>query len=92
MTIINQADNVLVGSTDIDKIMLGADQMWISGYVAAPNLTVTGSPSDVPETPTMDGGAFTLAGPNPQSDTHVETEWSILDSGDATVWSQTSTS
>lgn len=52
-------------------------------YIQTPTLTVTGSPSSVPETPTLTGDAFVCVN---GADTHLNTDWQIfLDS--MLVWS-----
>ena len=90
MTIVNDADNVIVGSEDIDKIMLGSDQVWINGYIETPTLTVEGAPDNVPEEPLLTGSSFSVGGAA-TTDTHTQTDWEVLDSGDSVVWSETST-
>ena len=52
--------------------------------IQTPVVTVTGEPNDVPETPTISGGAFTmLAG----SDTHESTDWRVVRTSDsAIIW------
>ena len=51
--------------------------------VAQPTLTVEGSPSDVPESPTLETSAFAVIG---GSDTHLNTDWQVLDDQLAVVW------
>lgn len=54
-------------------------------YIITPTLTVTGTPSDVPETPTLTTSAFSV---HNGSDTHVSTDWEIrLSANDTLVWS-----
>ena len=48
-----------------------------------PTLTVEGSPSDVPETPTLETSAFAVIG---GSDTHLNTDWQVLDDQLQVVW------
>ena len=56
-------------------------------YVEQPTLTVEGSPSDVPETPLLEGSTFNVIN---GSDTHVSTEWRIRRTSDDTViWTAT---
>ena len=53
-------------------------------YIVQPTLTVEGSPSDVPEQPTLETNAFSVAN---GSDTHASTDWQIRNSADtATIW------
>lgn len=52
--------------------------------VTDPTLTVTGSPSSVPETPELTGSAFEVVN---GSDSHFRTEVEILDMSDSLVWS-----
>lgn len=51
--------------------------------VATPTITVTGTPSDVPEKPTLETSAFTVVG---GSDTHLNTDWQILNDQLVVVW------
>lgn len=51
--------------------------------VDPPTLTITGEPSSVPETPTLAGGTFSVTG---GSDTHLNTDWQILNSSSTVVW------
>jgi len=46
-------------------------------FVVAPTLTVEGSPSDVPEAPTLTTSAFTTV-PSGE-DTHLNTDWQVLE-------------
>lgn len=48
-----------------------------SVFIDEPTLTVTGSPNDVPETPTMTTSAFATT--PAASDTHLNTDWQVLD-------------
>ena len=50
-----------------------------STYVQTPTLTVTGEPSDVPETPTLTTSAFSANG---GSDTHASTDWEVRKTSD----------
>lgn len=54
------------------------------GTVNAPTLTVTGAPNDVLDTPTLSGGVFSNTR---VKDTHVMTDWVIVDSNKKEVWS-----
>ena len=51
-------------------------------YVETPTLTVEGEPSSVPETPELDGGAFSV---HLDSDTHIETDWEIVRTSDSVI-------
>jgi len=51
--------------------------------IAQPTLTVEGSPTSVPETPTLSTSAFSVIG---GSDTHLNTDWQILDDQLNVVW------
>jgi hypothetical protein len=53
-------------------------------FVNEPTLTVTGSPDDVPETPTLTTSAFATT-PTDQ-DTHLNTDWQVLDDVGAVVF------
>lgn len=48
-----------------------------------PTVSVTGSPSEVPEEPTISTSAFSVTG---GTDTHLNTDWQILDDQLAVVW------
>jgi|GEM_PF-6635468 len=52
-------------------------------YVQTPTVSVTGTPSDVPETPTISTSAFSVYN---GTDTHASTDW-IVKQGGTTVWS-----
>ena len=53
-------------------------------YVQTPTLTVTGTPSSVPESPTLTTSAFSVFN---GSDTHVSTDWQVVRVSDsAVVW------
>lgn len=52
-------------------------------FIATPTLTVTGTPTDVPETPTLTTSAFSVNG---GTDTHASTSWYVKQGG-ITVWS-----
>ena len=52
-------------------------------YVETPTITVTGSPIDVPETPILTLSAFSIFN---GSDTHLNTDWQILNSGLDVIW------
>ena len=53
--------------------------------VLTPQITVTGTPSNVPETPTITGSAFAVT--TGYSDTHVSTDYQVTDvSTDGIVW------
>ena len=56
-------------------------------YVETPTLTVTGEPSDVPETPTLTTGVFSVYN---GSDTHTGTTFTVKDGG-TTVWTEAKT-
>ena len=51
--------------------------------IVTPTLTVTGTPTDVPETPTLETSAFAVVG---GSDTHLNTDWQILNDQLVVVW------
>jgi len=51
-------------------------------YVETPTVSTTGAPSDVPETPTISTGAFSVYN---GSDTHESTDWQIIRDSDSTV-------
>jgi hypothetical protein len=53
-------------------------------FVNEPTLTVEGSPDDVPETPTLTTSAFATT-PTDQ-DTHLNTDWQVLDDVGAVVY------
>ena len=54
-------------------------------YIQTPTLTVTGTPSDVAETPTLTTSAFSVYN---GSDTHASTDWEVRkQSDDSLVWS-----
>lgn len=57
--------------------------------IAAPSLTVTGTPDKVPESPTLTASAFTISnGDEGQQDTHQMTDWLVMDElGTSEVWS-----
>ena len=60
------------------------------GKVNTPTLSVEGGPSDVYETPTLTGTAFSNTR---DPDTHISTDWKIVlasDAGGAAVWGSTS--
>lgn len=60
------------------------------GKVNQPTLSVEGGPSDVYETPTLTGTAFSNTR---DPDTHISTDWKIVlasDAGGAAVWESTS--
>ena len=69
----------------------GAVSLWMSTQefttgsisIAQPTLTVEGSPSSVPETPQLSTSAFSVVG---GSDTHLNTDWQILDDQLNVVW------
>ena len=52
-------------------------------YVQTPTMDVTGTPTDVPEQPTLATSAFSVFN---GSDTHVSTDWVVMD-GAVEVWS-----
>ena len=53
-------------------------------FIATPTLTVTGTPTDVPETPTLTTSAFSVSG---GIDTHASTDWQVLlAADDSVVW------
>lgn len=53
--------------------------------IVTPTITVEGSPSDVPESPTLTASPFTVQN---GSDTHLNTDWEVLRQSDAQViWS-----
>ena len=56
-------------------------------YVQTPTLTVTGTPTDVPETPMLTTSAFSVFN---GSDTHTGTTFTVKDGG-TTVWTETKT-
>lgn len=56
-------------------------------YIETPTLTVTGTPADVPETPTLTTSAFSVFN---GSDTHTGTTFTVKDGG-VTVWAETKT-
>ena len=51
--------------------------------VAKPTLTVEGSPSSVPKNPTLSTTAFIVIG---DSDTHLNSDWQVLDDQLTVVW------
>lgn len=53
-----------------------------SRSVATPTIIVTGAPSDVGETPTITGSAFSVTS---GSDTHVSTDWQIIKVSDSSI-------
>lgn len=54
-------------------------------FINTPTLTVTGTPTDVPETPTITTSAFSVYN---GSDTHASTDWEVRKSSDnSLVWS-----
>jgi len=55
----------------------------VNTFINTPALTVAGSPSDVPETPTLTTSAFSVTN---GTDTHLSTDWEIYD-GATLVWS-----
>lgn len=56
-----------------------------NGYVKTPTLTVTGTPTDVPGTPTLTTSAFSVYN---GTDTHASTDWEVRKASDNTlVWS-----
>jgi 6-phosphogluconolactonase (cycloisomerase 2 family) len=55
-------------------------------FINTPTLTVEGTPTDVPEDPTLTTSAFSVA--NAGTDTHVSTDWEVIrDSDSVVVWS-----
>lgn len=52
-------------------------------YIETPTLTVTGTPTDVPETPTLTTSVFSVFN---GTDTHASTDWYVKQGG-TTVWS-----
>ena len=76
------------------RVRYGSDNHWsqwadahsfttADGYIAQPTLTVQGSPSDVPGIPTLETSAFATIG---GTDTHLNTDWQILDDQLQVVW------
>lgn len=54
-------------------------------YINTPTLTVTGTPTDVPETPTLTTSAFSVYN---GTDTHASTDWEVRKASDnSLVWS-----
>lgn len=51
-------------------------------YVETPTLTVTGTPTDVPKTPTLTTSAFSVNG---GTDTHASTDWQVVRVSDSVV-------
>jgi len=51
-------------------------------YINTPTLTVTGTPTDVPETPTLTTSAFSVAN---GADTHASTDWQVIRVSDSTI-------
>ena len=65
---------------DFGEVSSGTEDV----YILRPTLTVEGSPSDVPEEPTLETNTFSVAN---GSDTHQDTDWQIRNSDDtATIW------
>lgn len=75
-----------------DKAVSGAMSSWsavqsfITGSISinTPTLTVEGETLEVPETPTLETGAFDTTPTG--EDTHLNTDWQILDDQLAVVW------
>lgn len=60
----------------------------VADTVTTPTLTITGAPNDVPQYPTLTGGAFSASA----TDTHVGSEFAIETAGArSVVWSKTFT-
>ena len=56
--------------------------------IAMPELTVTGAPDNIPDTPTLKGTAFTILPTNRDTDTHVSSTWEIWNEHDnVKLWS-----
>ena len=82
------------------RVMQGSDNHrseWSSSinyttpniYIQAPTLSVTGTSSDVPETPTLTAGTFSVSG---GSDTYTSTDFEVRKTSDnSLVWSTTHT-
>jgi WD40 repeat protein len=74
-----------------DVAASGAESAWSQMYafivatsaVTTPTLSVTGSPNDVPETPTLETSTFAFVG-DPL--THLNTDWQVLDESSSVVW------
>lgn len=57
-------------------------------YVETPTLTVEGEPFEVPQTPLLEGSAFSLFSTQGETDTHELSDWEIrLSSNDSLIWS-----
>lgn len=76
------------------RVRYGSDNHWSefstgisfttpNFFVNTPTLTVEGSPSSVPETPTLTTSAFSTNG---GSGTHLNTDWRVLSSSDVVLW------
>lgn len=58
--------------------------------IAMPELTVTGAPDNIPDTPTLKGTAFTILPTGRDTDTHVSSLWEIWNEHDnVKLWSVT---
>jgi hypothetical protein len=72
---------MIVFDTDFDKVFMYNGTNWErvnsadEVLITTPTVSVTGSPSSVPENPTITTSAFTLT---QGSDTHLSTDWEIL--------------
>jgi hypothetical protein len=74
-----------------DVAVGGAESNWsgVSVFstgdvtVGTPTLSVEGSPTDVPESPLLETSAFSVIG---GSDTHLNTDWQILNDQLVVVW------
>jgi len=51
-------------------------------YIQTPTLTATGTPTDVPETPTLTTSAFSVYN---GTDTHASTDWQVIKTSDSSV-------
>jgi len=79
---------VVVYHSDLVQSLEGSVQgATITPFVETPTLQVQGSPTSVPENPTLTSSAFVVQGIN---ETHVSTDWSVKDANGVVVWSSLS--
>jgi hypothetical protein len=64
-----------------NSIIAGTKEIIIN----TPTITIEGSPTEVPQMPTLTGSAFAL---NEQTDTHVSSDWQVWTGGNM-IWSST---
>jgi hypothetical protein len=78
--IVSPDEGMIVYDTDFDRVFLYEDNNWRSiisldpVVITTPTVTVEGSPSSVPEDPTINTSAFALT---VGSGTHLSTDWEV---------------